>query len=863
MMNKLKTNQNQKIENTRHQSSKFSNFPKYINNQSRPARISFLEQVNLQFQKISLSGKSVMLSLAICSLPTAGLTALSYHLGNQIITTPTVQNANVDTANQLEATRKHLLLMLAIGTFAATLLAGITAATLAHRLILPIYAANLAVKKLANGNLNSRIPIKGKDEFAVLSHNINLIVEQLQELLFQQRVENEKSKLLSDAIISIRQSLNSEDLFNKTVTEIRKILAAHRVVIYHCNSLGEGEVIAEEIAPGLPITFGENIEAISIAKEFTDFYTKAEVLAINNVDEAELSAEHLQLMKRLKIKAILLTPIFKDNQLFGFLIAHHCWKPHLWQAFEINLFKQLGIQIGLTLEQISTLETTQAIQQLTLKLSESVNHQDICHAAVENIRKSLKVERTLIYKLESFQTGSIIAESEFAGLPPALGNQFDFSVLSNYILESQLDGAIPINNIYQSDLPDSLIKQLEPFNVKAILVVPIFLDDKLFGYLIAYQCSQTHFWQQSQIQLFEESAVIIGKALRRVNHLFQAEQFSQQQFQDEEIFQQQILELIDSIEAASSGDLTVRAEVTSSEIGTVADFFNSIVESLREIVTQVKFTATEVNSAIANDESAISKLTIDAKKQALEINRTLDAVEEMRASIKAVAKGARKAASVASQTFHTAQAGGVAMDLTVENIHYLRETIGDTAKKVKRLGESSQKISHVVSLINQIAMQTNLLAINAGIEATRAGEQGQGFAIVAEEVAALSTRSSDATTEIEEIVALIQRETSEVVKAMELGITQVVEETRLIEDSKQNFNEILDVSHQIDRLVESISAATVVQVKTSKQVTNLMKEIAKISENTGNSSQEISLSLQKTVDISEKLAASVDTFKVS
>ncbi len=689
-MNKLKKNPNPK--------SEFSNFPKYVNYQPRRSQNSFFKQMNLRFGKTSLNGKAVMLSLAICSLPTFGITALSYHLGNQIITNYVTNDTNVNTVKQLEASQKQLLLMLLIGTASAALLAGISAATLACRLLLPIHAANEAVKKLANGNLNSRIPIKGKDEFAILSNNINLIVEQLQDLLFQQRVESEQSKLLSDAIIAVSQSLNNEDLFNKTVREIRQVLGAHRVIIYQCNSDGEGQVIAEEIAPGLPIAFGEAIEDISIVKELIEVYTQAEVLAINNVDEAGLSAEHLQLMRSLKVKAVLLTPIFKDNKIFGFLIAHHCWKPHFWQAFEINLLKKLAIQVGLTLEGLSLLKTNQVIQE---------------------------------------------------------------------------------------------------------------------------------------------------------------------QFQTKEVLQQQIVQLIDNIEAVSSGDLTVRAEVTSGEIGTVAEFFNSIIENLREIVIQVNLTATEVNSAIAPDETAINQLVINTNKQAVEINRTSDALREMRSSIKSIAKGARKAATVASKAFHTAQAGGAAMDLTVENIHSLRETIGDTAKKVKLLGESSQKISHVVTSIDQIAMRTNLLAINAGIEATRAGEQGQGFAIVAEEIAVLATRSSDATAEIEEIVTNIQRETSEVVKAMELGITQVVEETHLIEDTKQNLNEILDVSHQIDGLVESISAATVIQVKTSKQVTNLMKEITQISESTSNCSTSVSLSLQKTLDISNKLAASVDGFKVS
>lgn len=738
----MKPNPNQRI-----------NFPKYIDNQPKKSQNFFVKQFT-QLKKISLSGKAVMLSLAICSLPTAGITVFSYHLGHQIITTEVSNEKDVNLVKELEETQKQLLLMLAIGTVAAALLAGICAATLSRRLAMPIYAANIAIKKMANGNLNSRIPIKGKDEFAILSSNINLIVEQLQELLFQQRVETEQSKLLSNAIISISKSVNQADLFKKIVAEVRQILGAHRVIIYHCNSHGEGKVIAEEIAPGLPITFGDTIEDISLTKELREFYTKAEVLAINNIDEAGLNIKDLELMKRLKIKAILLTPIFKDNQIFGFLIAHHCWKPHLWQAFEINLLKQLAIQVGATLEQLSILERTKAIQQLAVNLSGFINYQDICNVAVENIRKLLKVEKTLIYKLESSQTGSFIAESQVVGLVSALGKKIDFPVLSNQLFTNQLDGVIAIDNIYQAGFEDSIIKQLETLDIKSILLVPIFRDDKLFGYLIACQCSQSHIWEQSLIQLFEETAVIVGEVLQRVNDICATEQLCESQFE------QQLLHIK------------------------------------------------------------------DIKTQDAEIDQTLEAVKEMRYSIKAVAKGAIKAVSVARKAFDIANAGGAVIDLTVENIYHLRETIGDTTKKVKLLGESSQKISHVISSINQIAMQTNLLAINAGIEATRAGEQGQGFAVIAEEIAVLASRSGDATAEIEEVVANIQRETSEVVKAMELGIAQVVEETRLIQDTKQNLNEILDVSNQIDGLVESISAATVIQVKTSKQVTNLIKKLS-------------------------------------
>lgn len=331
----------------------------------------------------------------------------------------------------------------------------------------------------------------------------------------------------------------------------------------------------------------------------------------------------------------------------------------------------------------------------------------------------------------------------------------------------------------------------------------------------------------------------------------------------DQTLQLQLLELLNEVEGAAKGDLTVRADVTVGEIGTVADFFNSIVENLRDIVTQVKQAATQVNQAIGSNEQAIHQLAEEALTQAAEINRTLDAVDQMTGSMKSVAENAQQAAVVANHAAQTATKSGEAMDLTVQNILCLRETVGDTAKKVKRLGESSQQISRVVSLINQIATQTNLLAINAGIEAARAGEEGQGFAVVAEEVGELAVRSAAATQEIEQIVENIQRETSEVVQAMEIGTTQVVQGTQIVEEAKQSLGEILNVSRQIDSLVQSISTATASQLQTSQSVSQLMQDIAAISQRTRDSSHSVSESLHQTVGISQQLQETVETFKVN
>ncbi len=342
----------------------------------------------------------------------------------------------------------------------------------------------------------------------------------------------------------------------------------------------------------------------------------------------------------------------------------------------------------------------------------------------------------------------------------------------------------------------------------------------------------------------------------------QAEELAEERRKQNETLQGDLLQFLNNVEGASEGDLTVRAEITAGEIGIVADFFNAIIESLRDIVTQVKQAANQVNSSVGNNEGAINQLADEATRQATQIANTLNSVEQMTLSIQEVADNARAAAEVARTASTTAETGGAAMERTVESISQLRSTVAETAKKVKRLGESSQQISKVISLINQIALQTNLLAINASIEAARAGEEGRGFAVVAEEVGELAAQSTAATKEIEQIVENIQLETSEVVEAMELGTSQVVEGTRLVEETKQSLGQIVEVSRQIDQLVQSISGATVSQAQTSESVTKLMEEIAQISEKTSDSSRTVSGSLQETVAIAQQLQASVGAFKV-
>lgn len=275
--------------------------------------------------------------------------------------------------------------------------------------------------------------------------------------------------------------------------------------------------------------------------------------------------------------------------------------------------------------------------------------------------------------------------------------------------------------------------------------------------------------------------------------------------------------------------------------------------NLQHIVNQIQQAVDEINASL-------QKLTTEAVIESEQNNRSLETIDNMTIAIQSIANIAQQAVTIINNANYAATETGAAMDLTLQNIFLVQETVSEIVKKVKRLGESSQQISRVVSIINQIAMQTNLLAINAGIEAARAGEEGQGFAVVAEEVGELAARIATATQETEEIIAKIQREIGEIIQGMTTGTNQVVESSHILKNAKESLQQIVNVTEQIDTLVHSILSATTSQMQTSEIVIQTVKDITNISTFNRDNYRQISQSLQKAVDISQQLKETVETF---
>ena len=699
-------------------------------------------------------------------------------------------------------------------------------------------------------------------------------------LLEQKQAEAQREHLLAE-IANVRTSEALQSPLSQYLHPVRATLKAERVAVFKFDPYWMGAIVGESVEPGWTPALGTQINDPCFATDYVKKYQQGRILAIEDITEAQISDCYLQQLEPFEVKANLVVPIVvgsqsEDSLLFGLLIAHQCSKPRSWQPSEIDYLQNIAAQLAVNVSGMAFLERQQAEAQRERLLAEIANArtseeiQVPLNQFLPEVRATLKTERVVVYKFNPDRSGSVIGESVESGWTQALDLEINDACIPGPLLEAYKTGrVVPTSNVFEAGFHPDHLQLMERLQIRANLVVPIYIGAKsdteageLFGLLIAHQCSKTRDWQPEEIEYLEGIAGRLAIKFSGMVLLERRQAEAQRERQQNERLQQDLLQLISGVEGASTGDLTVRAEITSGEIGIMADVFNAIIENLRDLVTQVKQAAAQVDHSVKANEGATSQLAAEALEQAAQISQTLDWVEQMAHSVQEVAQNARQAAEVARAASQTAATGGEKMERTVESIVELRDTVAQTAKKVKRLGESTQQISQVVSLINQIALKTNMLAINASIEAARAGEEGLGFAVVAEEVSELAAQSATATKDIEQVVKTIQRETGEVVEAMELGTTQVVEGTQLVTQTKQSLEQIVAVSRQIDRLLHSISTATVSQAQKSQSVIDLMARIAQVSDHTSQSSRQVSRSLQGTVEIAQQLQNSVGTFKL-
>jgi twitching motility protein PilJ len=323
-----------------------------------------------------------------------------------------------------------------------------------------------------------------------------------------------------------------------------------------------------------------------------------------------------------------------------------------------------------------------------------------------------------------------------------------------------------------------------------------------------------------------------------------------------------ILRLLDEIGNLANGDLTARARVTEDITGAIADSINYTIDELRRLVSGINSAAQQVTSATLEARSVTGQLLQAAQRQAAEIQSTGRSVAEMARSMNDVSRNAGDSAKVAETSLHAAEKGAEAVQNAIRGMNEIREQIQETSKRIKRLGESSQEIGEIVQLISDITEQTNVLALNAAIQAASAGEAGRGFTVVAEEVQRLAERSAEATKHISAIVKSIQRDTGDAVAAMERSTQGVIEGTRTADEADRALREIEKVSNRLAELIGSISDATQLQAENATRMAANMKSILSITRLTTDGTQKTASSAARLTTLADDLKNSVAGFKL-
>jgi twitching motility protein PilJ len=326
--------------------------------------------------------------------------------------------------------------------------------------------------------------------------------------------------------------------------------------------------------------------------------------------------------------------------------------------------------------------------------------------------------------------------------------------------------------------------------------------------------------------------------------------------------QEAILRLLNEMGNLADGDLTVQASVTEDVTGAIADSINFTIEELRTLVKGINSATDQVAKATTDAQAISNRLYEASQRQNREIQQASASVLQMAQSINEVSQTAAQSARVAQQSLAAAEKGGQAVQNQISGMNEIRTQIQDTAKRIKRLGESSLEIGEIVELISDITEQTNVLALNAAIQAASAGEAGRGFTVVAEEVQRLAERSGEATKQIDAIVKTIQADTQDAVAAMEKSTVGVVEGTKLSDAAGQALDEIRRVSRDLAELIGGISAQTQKQSASVSEVTRGMQGILKITEETTEGTKQTNVSIGQLTKLAAELRSSVAGFKV-
>ena len=365
-----------------------------------------------------------------------------------------------------------------------------------------------------------------------------------------------------------------------------------------------------------------------------------------------------------------------------------------------------------------------------------------------------------------------------------------------------------------------------------------------------------------EARLVEDTDTDFGYIALQLNHATERAAKAMQDEESQRNLQRSVTEFLTVVSQIARGDLTLRGAVTSDALGNVVDSVNYMLDNFTAVLRRVRDAANDVSTGANQILGASERMATGATQQDHEITNTSSAVEELTVSMKQVSNNAEASAEAARRALDAAEQGNRSVRDTLEGMQRIRSSVQATAKKIKSLGDRSLEISEIINVINDITEQTNLLALNAAIEAARAGEAGRGFAVVADEVRKLAEHSRTATKDIAALIKAIQAETNEAVVVMEEGTREVEVGARLADQAGKALEAISAVVRQSAELVQEISLASKQQVRGTEGVANAMQIISNITRQTSQGARQTARSTEQMVKMSEQLNEALSQFRV-
>jgi methyl-accepting chemotaxis protein PixJ len=730
------------------------------------------------------------------------------------------------------------------------------------------------------------------DVFAKLSSQLGFVLEQ-SALISRQAKSVEKSRVLNEIVDSMRRSFKEDDILNTTVNELRYTLNADRVVVYRIDRDQSAIILAESV--GLTFTkICGRVLRHPFPAAVMDRFRVGQVWCMPDVDAEGLPPDFRAMLDEFQVRGSIVAPVVQNGELIGLLAVHACQDPQAWEKEDIGLVARLGGQLGLALNQAMILrrqtlsaERLRTLNEIVSVMRRSLKAEEILGTAVQELRLILEADRVIVYRFATPQgqphpsnsaaptpslAGRVVAEATALSSERLAGRDLQ-ALFTDMPLDRFKNGHVQsVVDVYQTEFAEARLELFSDLQIRANVVAPILQNGELTGLLCAYD-QNVRRWETQDLDLFAKLAIQLSYALdqaaliadtERQREAAQAAQLATAaaQQQQQELFQQRAQELLKQVEPLTRGDLTVQARESNDEVGTIAKSYNEVIDGLRQTIAQVQSASRSVARTASDSGDAVASLSSESQQQIQTVAHAIEQVQSLMNALYKIAERAEQAEGNVLLATQKLQAGDEVMDRTVMGMSSIRETVAETAKKVKRLGEASQKISRVVNLINGFATQTNLLAMNASIEAAKAGEEGQGFVVVAEEVRTLAQQSAAATAEIEQVVEEIQRQTNEVVAAMETGTEHVVNGTQLVEESRMHLSQITEVGMQLNQMVREISQAASQQTETSVAVKHTMVQVATLADSTSKQTQSVAQSFAQLLQMAEDLQSSADQFKV-